>query len=24
VPERELWRPKRELLEWHGETVFRS
>lgn len=24
VPERELWQPKRELLEWHGEKVFRG
>jgi putative restriction endonuclease len=23
VPERELWRPKMELLEWHRERVFR-
>ena len=24
VPERELWRPNRELLEWHQREVFRS
>jgi putative restriction endonuclease len=23
LPEREMWRPKRELLEWHRECVFR-
>jgi putative restriction endonuclease len=24
VPERELWRPKREFLEWHTDKVFRG
>ena len=24
LPDRELWRPKRELLEWHGRNVFRG
>ncbi len=24
VPERELWWPNRELLEWHQREVFRS
>jgi putative restriction endonuclease len=24
IPDRELWRPNRELLEWHRESVFRG
>ena len=24
TPERELWRPNRELLEWHGAEVFKG
>jgi len=24
LPARELWRPKRELLEWHGQNVYRG
>lgn len=24
LPERDLWRPNRELLDWHGREVFKG